>query len=590
MDQPMGSSPVLERVKLREHPLAYADYQAFEDALGWMFKSHAFWLPLVYRQGLDVVVINDDVEGALCEALAPRCRRLVVLAADEAAASSLQAAADRAGLVNVEVVCLDWSGEWPVADASVDLIVLQRVNTWIEKAGPARADLASHILDQIVRLLGDGGTFLIADNNPFNFRCLSSPLACMSRIRGGRRYLSHAQVVDRMSSAGFHLQTMAGDFVFDRSMYPIPEFLDVQGPGLCGDVARGRRQSLRRRIIDHPRVKAYWPSFLIAGSRDASMALAGRICAQYAPEDDAAQAPEAKSAVVRRMVSGNSGVTIMIMGNVSGCEGDVVLRLATQEQGSETLARNADTLAALQGRDEVPDLLLRGTMEGFDYSLEACVKGMHVDDLGVDYDSCIEQAADLLLDIQRTTSFRVTLEGVEYERLVESEIVRLDTFCRGPEKDHLATIGRYLDSVLRGQEIMLVRTHGDFKAGNVLFDADGRPSAIIDWEMSDPRGLPLLDILLLVTDISAREQGLKLPRVFLQEVLPGRLRPFLDRLVGQARRQLGIASALQPGLGMMFWIQYLNRQLEWPYRAHHEIAAAWVSEPLRRMAEMAHVD
>ena len=586
----MSSSYSLERVKLREHPLAYADYQAFEDALGWMFKSHAFWLPLVYRQGLDVVAINDDVEGALCEALAPRCRRLVVLAADEAAASSLQATADQAGLVNVEVVCFDWSGEWLIPDSSVDLVVLQRVNSWIEKAGLARADLAGHILDQLVRLLGNDGSFLIVDNNPLNFRCLSKPLSCMSRFRAGKRYLAHAQVVDRMSSAGFRLQAMAGDFVFDRSMYPIPEFLDVRGPGLCGDVVRGRRQSLRRRIINHPRVKEYWPSFLIAGSLAPSMALAGRICAQYAQGDDATRTQGEEPAVVRRMVSGNSGVTVMIMGNVAGYDGDVVLRLATEEQGRETLARNADTLAALREHREVPDLLLRGAMEGFDYSLEACVKGMHVDDLDVEYDRCIEQAADLLLDIQRTTSFRVILEGAEYERLVESEIARLDTFCCGSEKDDLAVIGRYLDSVLRGQEILLVRTHGDFKVGNVLFHADGMPSAIIDWEMSDARGLPLLDILLLVTDVSAREQGMKLPEVFLQELLPGRLRPFLDRLLEQACVRFGIAPALQTGLGMMFWIQYLNRQLEWPYRAHHEIAAAWVSEPLRRMAGMAHVD
>jgi len=586
----MGSSHSVERVKLREHPLAYADYQAFEDALGWMFKSHAFWLPLVYRRGLDVVAINDDVEGALCEALAPRCRRLVVLASDEATASGLRVSAERAGLVNVEVVCFDWSGEWPIPDSSVDLVVLQRVNTWIEKAGPARADLASHILEQLVRLLGSDGTFLIADNNPLNFRCLSNPLSCVSRVRGGKRYLAHAQVVDRMSSAGFRLQAMAGDFVFDRAMYPIPEFLDTGSPGPCGDVGRGRRQSLRRRIINHPRIKAYWPSFLIAGSRAPSRALAGRICAQFTQGEDAGWEQEEQAAVVRRMVSGNSGVTIMIMGNVAGYDGDVVLRLATEEQGRETLARNADTLAALREYDEVPDLLLRGTLEGFDYSLEACVQGMHVDELGVEKDGCIEQAAGLLLDIQRNTSFRVILEGAEYERLVEAEIARLDAFCRGPEKHDLAVVGRYLGSVLRGQEILLVRTHGDFKAGNVLFTADGMPSAIIDWEMSEPRGLPLIDILLLVTDVSAREQGVKLPGVFLQEVLPGRLRPSLDRLLEEARGRLGVAPGLQKGLGMMFWIQYLNRQLEWPYRAHQEIAAAWVSEPLRRMAEAAHVD
>ena len=52
---------------------------------------------------------------------------------------------------------------------------------------------------------------------------------------------------------------------------------------------------------------------------------------------------------------------------------------------------------------------------------------------------------------------------------------------------------------LAGRELPLVFMHGDFKLENVIFDEDdGRLRGVIDWELAQHPGPPLLDLLYLL--------------------------------------------------------------------------------------------
>lgn len=573
--------------RLREHPLANATFQEFEDAYGWMYKNHAFWLPIVYSGPFDVILIADDVGGALCEALSPYCKKLFVKATGGQSVSAMRASLARRRLSNVEIVEFDWCGEWPFEDSSIDFLGLIRINAWVSHAKLDKADIGEHILGQVARVLTKTGAVLFADNNPVSFRCIRRPISCASSVIKNRGQLSHSLIAKRLQAMGFQLRKMAGDFIFEQTMSPNPEFLDSGSSSMLGGRNGPMVSSIREWFIMNPLIKRYWPSFLICASCSPQMGLLSRIYRAVVPETKDSDISGNAEVVLKRIVAGNANVTIMIAGKPENSHDDVVMRLATSEDGRDAVSINADALEALKGQKEIPQLMARGEMGGFDYSVEECVEGLHAESFEGRYNSLVDKAVRLLLDIQERSASSVILAEHQYDRLVTEEIIQLDGFCRGRERQDLAVVSEYLDLFLRGSSISLLRTHGDFKLGNVLFTAGGHPCGIIDWEMSDSRGLPLLDIILLVTDTSASELDTKLPAVFCSQVLTNQLRPFLQNVLDEAKERLGVSEEISKALKMIFWIRYLNRQLGWPFKAHFEVAKEWVTDPLRQMAEMA---
>lgn len=107
--------------------------------------------------------------------------------------------------------------------------------------------------------------------------------------------------------------------------------------------------------------------------------------------------------------------------------------------------------------------------------------------------------------------------------------------------------------------------HGDFFAGNLLTDEQGRLSGVVDWDAAGPGRLPLLDLLHLQLTSSGAYADSDWGRVLLERLLPP------ARAGGdEATRKYCAAVGLEPerqlleALVLAYWLDHVAYQL----RAH----------------------
>lgn len=95
--------------------------------------------------------------------------------------------------------------------------------------------------------------------------------------------------------------------------------------------------------------------------------------------------------------------------------------------------------------------------------------------------------------------------------LAPAELVRAAAGRR-----HAAQVDRLvaeLTSALRGRSLPVGWLHGDYNADNVLVDADGTVTGIVDWGQAGEEGLVLLDVMCLLLATEAAGRGVELGAV-----------------------------------------------------------------------------
>ena len=186
-----------------------------------------------------------------------------------------------------------------------------------------------------------------------------------------------------------------------------------------------------------------------------------------------------------------------------------IMRIARSPIACARAARNFDALESLYGStlpgaltDRVPRGLLRGAYAGYEYFVEQCLDGRAGPlpaGAGSRAAGWPAEAVEYIGALHRATAQPAVMDGSAMDRLVLGPIARLAKACRSPAAARvLQRVATECDAALRSRTVPLVRTHGDYTESNCLFDAHGRLLGVVDWEVSEPSGLPLLDLLQLM--------------------------------------------------------------------------------------------
>ncbi|MDQ7016817.1 MAG: aminoglycoside phosphotransferase family protein, partial [Gammaproteobacteria bacterium] len=177
---------------------------------------------------------------------------------------------------------------------------------------------------------------------------------------------------------------------------------------------------------------------------------------------------------------------------------------------------------------------------------------------------------------QAETAVRRLLTKSDYDILVGSCIGNLRPYCNKAEQAVLQRVDELLQLFFIGEEMPLVRTHGDFKLGNVLFLADQSVGAIIDWDLSETSGLPLNDLFVLMTYRRDPEEqkNYDLIEFYRQKVLPWNVSPFYQKLLLEMAEVLGLDERLFLPIRCLSWLMNLRDRLDWTLKSHE----GWASE------------
>jgi hypothetical protein len=183
---------------------------------------------------------------------------------------------------------------------------------------------------------------------------------------------------------------------------------------------------------------------------------------------------------------------------------EAVLRMSTI--GQHRLRRETAVLTHLVDvrlpapvRAILPQPLANGTVEGFEYVVQAALSGLSADFLaGQPTWPRLEAAAVSAIDAIHRATARPQVVGDELlRRWVDEPLAVVRRVCaRMPgvtRPSRLTELRDILREELSGRAVQTSWIHGDFWAGNLLADVAGNVTGIVDWDLAAGEELPSHD-------------------------------------------------------------------------------------------------
>jgi len=208
-----------------------------------------------------------------------------------------------------------------------------------------------------------------------------------------------------------------------------------------------------------------------------------------------------------------------------------------------------------------PQPLAAGSTRGQGWFAVSALDGSFVDEVVPELNELTDAAAEVLLDLQGHTRRLVRVDAAEYARLVGSLLAAAR--ARHPEAaSALSRIDTLLRNRILGRELPVVWMHGDYKIENVAVDrATRRPLGIIDWELGDPAGLPLIDLEYLLVYNRMLRDGLAFGPACLQHFAGNASDARSARLRDRYVKELGLDAELLAPLRALLVVHAVGARL-----------------------------
>ncbi len=533
-------------------------------------RSHDGWKYLLPVGTHGRVACVDGAAARTTLALSNLCHEVVAVPLVSAAAADIRAQVEAAGCTNVRIV--EPVGEWCPGSEPLDGLVMT-VGGASGRAGDPPAPVPRRQLKAILRdahgaLTDDGFIFASAanvlayngmwsgDDRPDSTLCTAgaAPLGRLVRRAGYR----HGRV--------FPLLTWN-----DRQVVQV---LMPSGYRSFTDVG-GYAEQLRELLLGRLGSRVCAPEYGVLAFKGDSRASLFEALVEHCDEQvDGVSSP---SAVKRYVVLADK--IILSLGGDSGAHGDRVVVVPRTEAGARQ--RRHEALILKQAR-RLPDALRMrvprwlGTGEFLDTSFVVIeeLRGLCIDAPVRDLEPVCTAAADFLVDLHRHSRADLRMDEAAWDDLCGSffhEAVQRHQRARAM----LERIEAHVRTMLMGTSIPTVWVHGDFKIENVVVDrATRRPTGVIDWELSQLRGLPLIDPLYLLTYNHMLRRGEGFGQVFSEVTLSGAWTPWESALLENYVAQLRLDPALMDAMVAMLPVHALARRLTYDMSSTHDRRAA----------------
>jgi len=431
------------------------------------------------------------------------------------------------------------------------------------------------LLISVESVLTSNGVMLLADDNCQNYFNMAKQV--LGRKIKGYQGVPWLETRDQLRSCGMKIQEYVGKFDYNEGLLPLPDLVLREHAALAEPLKKNISGRIKQYLLNRRLSTRYWPAFLFCASKQGGL---NQIQQMVSAANLPAQLSWSSNHVeVRRVIAGNADVTVVMVGPVGDCSIEVVLRLPRSKAGLVSAGRNADVISDLQRGPFAaltPQLLASGEQLGQRYYIEEKKAGRELQEFSELADQMVREACLVLARGQAQAAVRRQLTKNDYDVLIGSCIAHLRPYCNDAEQKVLQRVDQLLRHFFIGKELPLVRTHGDFKLGNVLFLADQSVGAIIDWDLSETSGLPLNDLFVLMTyrRNPEEQQQYNLIDFYRQKILPWNVSPFYQKLLPEMAAILGVDEGLFLPIRCLSWLMNLRDRLDWTLKSHEE----WASE------------
>jgi aminoglycoside phosphotransferase (APT) family kinase protein/SAM-dependent methyltransferase len=431
--------------------------EAVGDLGPWTRFPWGFW---VAGEGRDRVVCLDDGAGMVTLRLSYLFPWVCGVFPDAESAGFCKALAGADGRDNVLAVAA--RGGLPLASEAADVVAVRDLGDFARRCG-ASGSAGEALVREMRRVLRPGGLIYVG-------------MTRMQSLKRGRA----APAGDLRPLTPARVRRAAGLPEVDR-LHLYPTLYEPQLMTELGNHAATPAR-LRRLVAGMTRPQGY--GLLLSDDRRAAARSAIRTL-----DPEGTGRPGHGSGHARAYV-GSGGVLVLVLDGV-------IVRVPGTGEAVERCRSNHVTLRDLAGKVSVavPEPIQERAFRDQVYFVETRLKG-HEPPLR-DKDpkrarALAEHAMEIVTGLHAGTASTVTVDRNRFAALVGNRLDRLAAPVRSPEPE-LTRMRDLLAEGLLGTRLRVVRTHGDFKRTNLLLDGAGRISGVVDWDLSQPDGPPLVD-------------------------------------------------------------------------------------------------
>jgi O-antigen/teichoic acid export membrane protein/aminoglycoside phosphotransferase (APT) family kinase protein len=265
-------------------------------------------------------------------------------------------------------------------------------------------------------------------------------------------------------------------------------------------------------------------------------------------------------------LAGGSDTVVVAIGPESGPR--AVLKVGSTAPSRASLQREHETLKALQAdarlgewRDLLPKVLDTADVGSARYALESRLPGRSgLEALGDPRraDAYVTNAIAAISELHRRTAGAAPVDEEHLAHWVGAPAACLRRAVGRRQQAAVLRIEHELGRRLYGRTVPVGWTHGDFCAVNALAHDDGAVAGIVDWGQADPRGFPVVDVVVfqLLAEMTRtdREVGL----IVIDRLARGRAG---DEDLTSLQRDLGTDPIDAATLVLLGWLQHIGSNL-----------------------------
>jgi hypothetical protein len=260
---------------------------------------------------------------------------------------------------------------------------------------------------------------------------------------------------------------------------------------------------------------------------------------------------------VRKIIDGKPNTIVIITDNK-------IIRMPLDKLSQARCRMNKTMLMKLSKTnfaDYIPAYLNDIQSNGNVLYCEGRAKGMVLDIPVSNMEQLIIKAADFITRFHQSTVSNIIVDEPHYKRLFERAFSRLYPHIDNHYAAKLGSIEVVLKQQFLNKPFKTVWLHGDYKLENVLFNTKTwEISAIIDWDLSEQIGLPLLDILYLVSYKEGLMTKRSVTKILQERYLDLRFNPFEQRVINEYMDSIDLPRDVLSHMLVMFWLHHVGKR------------------------------
>jgi aminoglycoside phosphotransferase (APT) family kinase protein len=240
----------------------------------------------------------------------------------------------------------------------------------------------------------------------------------------------------------------------------------------------------------------------------------------------------------------------------------LVAKLSRLAGDRERLAREATSLAVLHNvwgdaRGRAPEVVAVGDLADHPFVLETALSGEPLDPIRVRRDPrrYVDLMTDWLANLAKATA--APMEAGWYQGLVETPLLQFERLVSDDQVSEVVAETLKSLSPLRTRMTFTVFEHGDLAHPNIILTAPERIGAV-DWENSNPRGLPAHDLIFFLSYVAfakGRARGLQERVLAFHDAFIGE-DAWAARVLGRFADRVGLDRSLLTPLVLACWSRY----------------------------------